>query len=190
MQCLMLLNNKQTVQIHSGTLLVFENLEDNQLDQIKKYLINPVEAREKDLSILENDMDISVEDVPVLTGFISKTKEELSALRIELGLAMSQADIEFVQDYFKTEEQRDCTMTEIRVLDTYWSDHCRHTTFETVLENVSFSLDTLQEQIQASYEKYLSLRQEVHQNKKEQTLMDMATIAGKYLRKNGKLDDL
>ena len=190
MQCLMLLNNKQSVQIHSGTLLVFENVEKDQLEAIKNYLINPVEAREKDLSVLENDLDISVEDVPVLTGFISKSKEELEALREELGLAMTQADTEFVQDHFKNEEQRDCTMTEIRVLDTYWSDHCRHTTFETVLENVDFKLDTLKEQIQQSYEKYLSLRQEVHQNRKEQTLMDMATIAGKYLRKHGKLEDL
>lgn len=81
-------------------------------------------------------------------------------------------------------------MTELRVLDTYWSDHCRHTTFETVLDDVHFHLDTLSDELQASYDKYLKLRQEVHGNRKEKTLMDMATIAGKYLRKQGKLDDM
>lgn len=100
---------------------------------------------------------------------------------------MSQADIEHVQRYFEKEEKRDCTMTELRVLDTYWSDHCRHTTFETVLDDVHFHLDTLSDELQASYDKYLKLRQEVHGNRKEKTLMDMATIAGKYLRKQGNL---
>lgn len=190
MQCLMLLNNKQTVRIHSGTLLVFENITEDQLEKVRQYLINPVEAREKDLSVLEDELDISVEDVPVLTGFISMSDAQLSDLRDELGLAMSQEDIEFVREYFAKEEERDCTLTELRVLDTYWSDHCRHTTFETVLEDVQFNVDTLQDQLQASYENYLRLRQEVHQNKKEQTLMDMATIAGKYLRQQGKLENL
>ena len=83
-----------------------------------------------------DDQDVEVKDVPVLEGFTTKTKEELDSLRQTLGLAMSQADIEHVQRYFEKEEKRDCTMTELRVLDTYWSDHCRHTTFETVLDDV------------------------------------------------------
>ena len=191
MQCLMLLNNKKTVEIHSGTLLVFsDEVSKEDIERITHYIVNPVEARVKDLSILENNQDVEVTPVPVLEGFISKTKEELLQLRESLGLAMSQMDIEFVQGYFKNEEKRDCTMTELRVLDTYWSDHCRHTTFETVIDSVEFKLDTLQEQLQASYERYLKLREEVHGNRKDKTLMDMATIAGKYLRKNGKLDDL
>ena len=191
MQCLMLLNNKQTVEIHSGTLLVFAgNVKDEDVEKITHYIVNPVEARVKDLSILDNDQDVEVIPVPVLEGFTTKTSEELSEMRENLGLAMSQMDIEFVQDYFKNEEKRDCTMTELRVLDTYWSDHCRHTTFETVIDSVDFKLETLQEQLQKSYERYLKLREEVHGNRKEQTLMDMATIAGKYLRKNGKLEDL
>lgn len=190
MQCLMLLNNKQTVRIHSGTLLVFENVEDNQLAAIEHYLINPVEARKKDLAVLEDDQDITVKDVPVLTGFNEMDTKALSDYREELGLAMSQEDIEFVQDYFKNTEKREPTMTEIRVLDTYWSDHCRHTTFETVLENVDFKLDTFADQLQASYEQYLKLREELNRTHKEQTLMDMATIGGKYLRKQGKLENL
>lgn len=90
MQCLMLLNNKQTVRIHSGTLLVFENVEDNQLAAIEHYLINPVEARKKDLAVLEDDQDITVKDVPVLTGFNEMDTKALSDYREELGLAMSQ----------------------------------------------------------------------------------------------------
>lgn len=190
MQCLMLLNNKQTVRIHSGTLLVFENVKADQLAAIEHYLINPVEARKKDLAILEDDLDITVKDVPVLTGFNTMDPKALSDYREELGLAMSQEDIEFVQNYFKDTEQREPTMTEIRVLDTYWSDHCRHTTFETVLEKVDFQLDTFAEQLQASYERYLKLREDLNRTHKEQTLMDMATIGGKYLRKQGKLENL
>ena len=191
MQCLMLLNNKQTVRIHSGTLLVFEgNLNDAQLDAITHYIVNPVEARVKDLSALEDDQNVEVHPVEVLNGFTTLSEEELENLRVSQGLAMSFEDICHVQKYFANEEKRDCTITELKVLDTYWSDHCRHTTFETVLDSVEFHLDTLKEEIQASYENYLALRQEVHGGKKEQTLMDMATIAGKYLRKQGKLDDL
>lgn len=189
MQCLMLLNNKQTVRIHSGTLLVFENVEDEQIAEIEHYLINPVESRKKDLSVLEDELDITVEDVPVLDGFTTMDKESLSNYREELGLAMSQEDIEFVQEYFKDTEQREPTMTEIRVLDTYWSDHCRHTTFETVLEDVDFKLDTLGDQLQESYDRYLSLRKELNREDKAQTLMDMATIGGRYLKKIGKLDN-
>ena len=191
MQCLMLLNNKQSVRIHSGTLLVFSGMIDEaQLEKITHYIVNPVEARVKDLSVLEDDQDVEVAEVPVLEGFITLSKEELEALRQKEGLAMSFDDIEHVQNYFRDEEKRDCTMTELKVLDTYWSDHCRHTTFETVLDSVDFKISTLKEQIQASYERYLKLREKVHGNTKEQTLMDMATIAGKYLRKEGKLDDL
>ena len=190
MQCLMLLNNKQTVRIHSGTLLVFENVTAEQVEKIQTYMINPVESRVKDLNVLEDSQEIEIEAVPIIENFTDMTLEELFAFQEKLGLAMSKEDIAFVQNYFKDTEKRNPTMTEIRVLDTYWSDHCRHTTFETVLENVTFHTDTLQAELQASYDRYLKLREEVHGNRKEQTLMDMATIAGKYLRKQGKLDDL
>ncbi len=191
MQCLMLLNNKQTVRIHSGTLLVFDHaVSEEEMAKITHYLVNPVEARVKDLSVLEDDQDVEVNPVPVLEGFTSLSQEALEDLRQAQGLAMSFEDICHVQKYFRDEEKRDCTLTELKVLDTYWSDHCRHTTFETVLDSVDFKLDTLKEQIEESYQRYLQLREEVHGNRKEKTLMDMATIAGKYLRKQGKLDDL
>lgn len=102
MQCLMLLNNKQSVRIHSGTLLVFENVTKEQIEQIEHYMINPVEARKKDLSILEDDQDIQIEDVPVIEGFCSMDIEALSNLLETLGLAMSLKDLAFIQDYFKT----------------------------------------------------------------------------------------
>lgn len=106
MQCLMLLNNKQTVRIHSGTLLVFLNpVDEETLNKITHYIVNPVEARVKDLSVLVDDQDVEVKDVPVLEGFTTKTKEELDSLRQTLGLAMSQADIEHVQRYFEKEEK-------------------------------------------------------------------------------------
>lgn len=189
-QCLMLLSGKKGVRIHSGTLLVLENVTPEQKAAIEHYVINPVEARLKDLSILKDDQDVQIEDVPVLEGFREATADELEDMRVRLGLAMSNEDLAFVQNYFKNEELRDPTLTEIRVLDTYWSDHCRHTTFETVLEDVTFDAGKLNEQLQASFDRYMELRSAVHGGKKERTLMDMATIAGKYMRKNGMLEDL
>lgn len=190
-QCLMLLNNKQDVVIKSGRIVILDGeVSDEELDAIRKYLINPVENREKDLNVLGYEEDVEIEPVPVLEGFIKLDDEGLEALRQEQGLAMTLADVKHIQKYFKEEEQRDLTLTELKVLDTYWSDHCRHTTFETILQNVKFNAGDLQDTIQKAYDLYLKLRQEVHGGKKVMTLMDMATIAGKYLRKNGKLDDM
>ena len=190
MQCLMLLTGKRGMRIHSGTLLVMDPISETQQAAIEHYVINPVEARLKDLSVLKDDQDVEIHDVPVMEGFRDMDDDQLEALRGSLGLAMSHEDLAFVQNYFADEEHRDPTLTEIRVLDTYWSDHCRHTTFETVLENVTFEADRLNEQLQKSFDRYLQLRQQVHGGRKARTLMDMATIAGKYLRQQGKLDDL
>ena len=190
-QCLMLLNNKQDVVIKSGRIVILEgNVSEEEIIGIKKYLINPVEMREKDLNILGYEEDVEIEAVPVITGFCDMDDAALQALMDKEGLAMTLADLKHVQNYFKNEEKRDLTMTELKVLDTYWSDHCRHTTFETILQNVKFEAGSLQETIQKSYDLYLKLRNDVHGGKKVMTLMDMATIAGKYLRKNGKLDDM
>lgn len=190
-QCLMLLNNKQDVVIKSGRIVVLEGeVSDAEIISIKKYLINPVEMREKDLQVLGYEEDVEIEPVPMIEGFCAMDDATLQSLMDKEGLAMTLADLKHVQQYFKQEEQRDLTMTELKVLDTYWSDHCRHTTFETILQSVNFEAGSLQETIQKSYELYLKLRNEVHGGKKVMTLMDMATIAGKYLRKNGKLDDM
>ena len=190
-QCLMLLNNKQDVVIKSGRVVDFYGtLSEEEIIAVKKYLINPVEMREKDLAVLAYDEDVEIEEVPVLEGFISLDREGLEALRQSYGLAMTLADIEHVQNYFANEEKRDLTETELKVLDTYWSAHCRHTTFETILENIRFEAGALNEEIQKAYELYLSLRENVHGGKKVMTLMDMASICGKYMRKNGQLDDM
>lgn len=187
-QCLALLNSKDSVTIKSGRIIVFYG-EVKDLEKIKKYLINPVETREKDLSILENNEDVTVEPVPVLDGFRKLSREELENFVSVNGLAMTADDLEHIQKYF-VEEDRDPTETEIKVLDTYWSDHCRHTTFETFLKSVVIEKGEMTEAIQRAYEKYLELRTKVHGNKKPMTLMDMGTLGGKYMRKIGKLDDM
>lgn len=190
-QCLMLLNNKQDVMIKSGRLVILEGtILPEQLEAVKHYLINPVEMREKDLSLLKPEADAIAAQVPTIEGFCTMDENALRKLREEQGLAMSMADVKHIQNYFKNEEQRDLTLTVLKVLDTYWSDHCRHTTFETILSDVVIDAGIFQEQIQKAYESYLTLRKQVHDNRKVMTLMDMATIAGKALRQAGKLDDL
>ena len=189
MQCLMLLNNKKSVRIHSGTLMLMKNADEQQKKAIEEYLINPVEAQKKDLSKLEDDLDLQVEDVPVMEGFTERTKEELAGMLNELGLAMSLDDLAFVQDYFRDTEHRNPTLTEIRVLDTYWSDHCRHTTFETILENISVNEEIYKKQLEEALAQYLAMRHDLGRDEKPVTLMDMATIAGRAMRKDGRLAD-
>lgn len=190
-QCLMLLNNKSDVVIKSGHIVVMDGtISEQQLAAVRQYLINPVEMREKDLRILTNEEDVTIEPVPVIEGFIGFDADALQALREKEGLAMTLADLIHVQTYFRDEEKRDLTMTELKVLDTYWSDHCRHTTFETILQNVKIEAGALQETIQKAYDTYVRLREEVHGGRKVMTLMDIATIGGKTLRKRGKLEDL
>ena len=189
--CLMLLNNKQDVVIKSGRIVILSgNVSEEEITRIKKYLINPVEMREKDLSVLENDEDVSIEPVAILHGFIEMREEEIRAYRNEMNLAMTGDDLLFIQKYFKEEEKRDPSETEIKVLDTYWSDHCRHTTFETVLKSVKIEKGKFSEQIQAAYDKFIELHNQVNKKDKPITLMNMATIGGKHLRKIGELDDM
>lgn len=189
MQCLMLLNNKKDVRIHSGTLMVMDNVSEEQLEAISHYMINPVEAREKNLAILDDSQNAIAHEVPVLEGFLDLDQDGLTAMTQELGLAMSVEDLAFVQNYFQNEEKRNPTLTEIRVLDTYWSDHCRHTTFETILRSVAFEDHSFNEQLEDAWQLYLSLRQEADRENKPITLMDLATMAGRVLRRRGKLDD-
>jgi len=190
-QCLQLIDPKSEALIKSAKLYMLDgSISDEDLQRIKKYCINEVEAREKDMSVLDASEDITIEDIPVYSGFIELSEEEIDIFRNKHGLAMSLEDILFVQHYFKKEEHRDPTETEIKVLDTYWSDHCRHTTFETEIMKVSFSSSLFQEQLQDAFETYKKLRTHVHGNKKPMTLMDMATICGKYERKTGNLDDM
>src|SRR5574344_809086 len=165
-------------------------------DDVKKiegYLINPVDSRLTDASKPETlEMKSAVPaDIPTVEGFIKLNKKDLEAYRNELGLAMDFADIKFLQDYFKS-IKRDPTITEIRVLDTYWSDHCRHTTFNTILKDVKVDNGPYAKLFKKSFADYKAMRTDLYAGRKDKpvTLMDMACIGAKYLRKHGKLDDL
>ncbi len=187
-QCIMLACNKENIRVKSGRLNVFYG-EGIDLQTIKGFLINPVEMREKDLSQISLQEDSEIVPVPVLMGFCDKTEEELSKFLKEFGLAMTILDLLHVQNYFK-DEGRDPFETEIRVLDTYWSDHCRHTTFETELVKVSVEEGLLKGKIEAAFQNYLNMRTELGRELKPVTLMDMATVAARKMRKDGKLDDM
>ncbi|MFK4785696.1 phosphoribosylformylglycinamidine synthase [Fusobacterium sp. MFO224] len=187
-QCLVLLNNKDNVKIKSGKVIILEG-EIKSFEKIKEYIINPIETREKNLNVLGEEEDITIEDVPIIEGFVHYSEKELENFIKDNGLAMTLADLKHIQNYF-IKEKRNPTDTEIKVLDTYWSDHCRHTTFETYLKDIKIGKNNMTKAIQKSYEKYMELRQKVHGNKKPMTLMDIGTIGGKYMRKIGKLADL
>ncbi|MDK4522240.1 phosphoribosylformylglycinamidine synthase [Fusobacterium necrophorum] len=175
-QCMNLLSaENEKVVITSGKVFLLEgNVSSEEIEKIKKFYINPVEMREKDLSKLEQEGLQFQSSVPIIESFVG--------LKESMGLAMSQADLDFVEKYFREEEKRMPTETEIRVLDTYWSDHCRHTTFETELEEIVFPKGKFGEELQRVFNKYLANTQV--------TLMEMAKVIGKKMRKEGKLDDL
>ena len=180
MQAIALLNQNSTVLVRSGKLVTFDKaLTKAQLEQVEKYLVNPIEARKKDLSILEFSLDSTPKPLKDLTGFTTYNDDELLALKQELSLAMNLEDLRFTQDYFAS-EHRDPTETEIYVLDCYWSDHCRHTTFETVLDDVTIESALFQEEMQEAFDRYLAVREELGSTHKPITLMDMASIIGKY----------
>jgi len=190
-QCIKLIDASANPIIRSAKLIIFdETVNEKDVDRIKEYYINKVESREKDLSVLSSAEDVHIEPVPVFEKFNTLSEQELYDFKQELGLAMSDQDILHIQNYFKKQEKRNPNETEILMLDTYWSDHCRHTTFETILSDITFASDRFSEQFQEVFEMYLNLRDEVHGSKKPMTLMDMATIVGKYERKVGNLDDM
>ena len=165
----------------------------DEIQKIQHYLINPVDSRLTDSKIPETLEIKSAEpgDVPVVEGFNKFGKKELNEYLSKMGLAMDLPDIQFLQKYFKSID-RDPTETEIRVLDTYWSDHCRHTTFNTVLKDIKIDKGPYAKLFKQSLENYKSLHTDLYANRKDKplTLMDMATIGGKYLRKHGMLDDM
>lgn len=191
-QCLGLISESSDTAVKSGKVIILEGeLGEEEVRRIKEYYINPIETREKDLeSPLALDKVDLPHEVPFYEGFINYTEEDVLAFRKDLGLAMSEKDILFVQNYFKNEEKRDPSETEIKVLDTYWSDHCRHTTFETEIKNVVFPKGQFSQILQETFDEYLKSREYVHNGKKPMSLMDMATISGKEERKKGNLNDL
>lgn len=194
-QCIDLLADNENFNVKSGKLIVlYGNITPEELAKIKKYYINEVEMREKNLNILEeNPEQENTEKVPVYENFINKTSEEIADMRNNLELAMTANDLLFIQEYFKNEEKRNPTETEIRVLDTYWSDHCRHTTFETIIDDVKIENEEYRDIIEKTLGEYVKSREYVHGEKlgkKPMTLMDLATVFGKEQRKRGELSDL
>ena len=193
-QCVQLLTEREMPIIHTARVIAINGeLSDEKFEAVKKYLINPVESREALLSKpdrLEQE-SIYPPDVEILEGFRFMDDDTVEAFIADKGLAMSHDDLQFMQDYFISQEDRDPTLTELKVIDTYWSDHCRHTTFRTNLSEVAFGLGKYNEPILETWQDYLNLRLEIHSTKEKPiTLMDIATIGMKEIARRGKLDDL
>ena len=191
-EALLLLGSDSNVIVNTAQLyLVNKNIDANELETIKHYLLNPVDSRFKDIlsGLRPQEFSSSDKEIPNLDFFENYTAEDFLLYKSEQGLAMEVDDLLFIQDYFKS-IGRVPTETELKVLDTYWSDHCRHTTFETELKTIDFSASKFEKQLQTTYEKYLAMRDELEHGEKPQTLMDMATIFGRYERANGRLDDM
>ena len=193
-ECIMLLTEEEKIPVKSSKVIILKgNLNEEEIKKIKSYYINPVDSREvSPLSkVLEENLE-EPNEVEILNGFLGLNEEGLKNFHREKSLAMSLEDLKLIRDYFKSED-RNPTITEIKVIDTYWSDHCRHTTFETIIKDVYIEEGKYSEPIKKAYEDYKNSRAYVYGenlNNKEVKLMDLATIAMKELRKRGKLDDL
>ncbi len=191
-QCLSLLTDAKPAVRCAKLIAVSGKLFDEDVRRIKKHLINPVDSREASAE-LPKTLQTAVKepaDISRIAGFIKMDKDELAALHASMSLAMDNADLLCVQDYFK-KTGRDPSETEIRVLDTYWSDHCRHTTFNTVLDSIEIEDGDFSRSIRESLASYRAMRKEVYAEKtKDESLMDMACIGAKYLKKQGMLGDL
>ncbi len=189
-QCIQLMTQGDRPTVRNARIYLLEGaLTEEQFAAIKNHLINPVEAREASLEkadTLKTEYEIPTA-VETLSGFTGLDEQGLADFVANYGLAMDLDDIKFCQDYFKNTEHRDPTITEIRMIDTYWSDHCRHTTFGTIIDQVDIDDET----IRKSFDKYLELRDELYVGRnKPMTLMDLATIGAKKLKKDGKLKEL
>ena len=194
-QCVSFLKEDAEPVIRTATTYVIEGeITDEQFETIKSFCINPVDSRETGLDKPETLITVFEEpaDVKIFDGFSQLPEKELKELYDSLGLAMTFKDFLHIQNYYKGEEKRDPSMTEIRVLDTYWSDHCRHTTFSTELKDVSFGEGYYKEPMENTYASYLDVRKEVFGERKDKfvCLMDLALMAMRKLKKDGKLQDM
>ncbi len=188
-QCIQILTQGERCKVKNARVYIVEGkLSADELAQLKAYIINPVESREASLEEFEtlaSEYEIPTE-VETLTNFIYLEEVELVNFINKYGLAMDLDDIKFCQKYFKDTEKRDPTITEIRMIDTYWSDHCRHTTFSTIIDDATINADY----IQKTYDEYINVRNELDRSDKPITLMDIATIGARKLKKDGVLKDL
>ena len=194
-QCVKFLNESEEPIIRTAvTYLLVGDITEDELDRIKAYCINPVDSRETGMVKPETLETVYEEpaDVKIFDGFCDMDSSALRELYSSLNLAMTYRDFEHIQNYFRSEEHRNPSMTEIRVLDTYWSDHCRHTTFSTELKNITFEDGYYRSPIETTYQSYLDVREEIVKGRKDKfvCLMDLALMAMKKLKKDGKLQDL
>ncbi len=194
-QCVQFLNEDENPIIKTAvTYMIIGDITDEEFGRIKSYCINPVDSRETDMVKPETLVTVFDEpaDVAIFEGFSEMPEAELKELYDSLGLAMTFKDFLHIQNYFKNDEHRDPSMTEIRVLDTYWSDHCRHTTFSTELKDVEFEDGYYRAPIETTYQSYLDTRAEIFAGRSDKfvCLMDLATMAMRKLKKEGKLDDM
>lgn len=193
-QCVQLLTQGDRPQVAYAKLIAIKgSIDDSDLDKIKAYLVNPVESRIASMDKPDNlDMQVlAPADVARVEGLIAWSEEEVSAYYSSMGFAMTLDDLKFCRDYFRDEEKRDPTVTELRVIDTYWSDHCRHTTFLTRLEKIEVEEGPLSAPIEQALKDYFSVRAELYNGKdKPVSLMDMACIGAKQLRAQGLVPDL
>ncbi|MCP5102437.1 MAG: phosphoribosylformylglycinamidine synthase [bacterium] len=196
-QCIRIITLKQKPVIAAAEIIVLQGtVPGGQLNKIKKYLVNPVDSRE---AVLEKPDTLQIEaavppDVEIVEGFITQSEAQLEKFRKSRGLAMSKEDLLFCREYFKDQEKRDPTITEIKLLDTYWSDHCRHTTFTTRIETVEIKPSRFSIPIENAYQKYLDAVKELYPGGKyrgrDVSLMNIATMSMKEMRAKGKLDDM
>ncbi|MDO4485495.1 MAG: phosphoribosylformylglycinamidine synthase [Bacillota bacterium] len=193
-QCIKLMNAEAEAIVKFARVIILEgNLSPQQVETIKSYCVNPVDSQIAAPEKPENlEMETTVpKDVAAIAGFRTMDEAALENYRKEMGFAMSPADIQFVQKYYAEDEDRDPTLTELKVIDTYWSDHCRHTTFNTTLEEVTFEDSPYGRIVKEAFDQYMAMRKDVYGDRdKNLCLMDMACIGAKYLKKHGKVDNL
>ncbi len=188
--CVHLIDPEAEVEIRSSRLIIFdETVDDAILNRIRKYYINAVEAREKDLNVLALNQNADVKPLAKLDGFTQMPETEYAAFCKQWGLAMNADDLGEVVRYFRG-ENRQPTETELRILDTYWSDHCRHTTFTTELETITVDESFMKEEFELCLKMFGKIREELGREHKSLCLMELATIGARYLRKKGLLDDM
>ena len=187
-QCIALLTENEKSKVRSGKLVEFEGVSESDLIKIKDLLINKVESQEKDLSILDIPAEETPSKVIVHEGFINFDDAQLAEFFNNHGFALGLDDLKFIQEYFKS-EQRNPTETELKVLDTYWSDHCRHTTFETELSNIEFE-GQFKHTLETIFNDYIEKRKFLGRELKPISLMDLATVCGRYFHKTGNLENL
>lgn len=195
-QCIRLMDVASQPQVRFARVYLLEGkLTEEQLEAVKSYCINPVDSREaqwdKPESLTEERQE--PDDIAYVDGFLDMSRGALDMYQQSQGFAMTLEDLVFVQSYFQQEEKREPSVTELKVIDTYWSDHCRHTTFLTEIEKISFDQGAYAQLVQEAYHEYLAIRKEVYgdrETKKDICLMDLAVIGAKYLKKRGLLEDL